>query len=150
MAEVIRNVLIGATVVTAVHLFLTTTEGMTLLKDPASRKQNATADMSNVHVNDTVGAYREETPSASCAMPLDGLKEMFEFATNRESWKSCDIAATTPPTASEIKTPLPTRPMQVGGNFALVNEYQGEDVSNGGIVDGISGFDGWDTAAQVL
>lgn len=141
MSDILRNTLLGAAAVVAVHFTLSTFEHKHADVRPEPRYINS----SPISAPPAVGT----SMSTGSGMPLDGLKEMFEFAKSREAWQTCDVPDPGPTMQSGLKQA--TRcvyPEQVAGPHAVVNSYEDESLPNGGSDGGgVAAFDGWGTSA---
>jgi hypothetical protein len=93
--------------------------------------------------------YAAPAPMMSNNMPLDGappadgLKEMFEFASNGESWEACDRMPVDDFIPHDVMRQTPCQAQeQVYSQHAVVNTYAGEKVINGGENgEGLTGYD---------
>ena len=88
-------------------------------------------------------------------MPMDGLREMFEFASAKGACtdaSTCDRPDLGPISdGARIMTKTnDVYPEQIAGPYAVVNAYEDEGVANGGAANsgGIAAFDGWGDAAS--
>jgi len=155
MAEAVRNVVLAMTVVTAAHILLLMTERRrgeqprrapeASFEDGAERKSGACLQQEGFSSKSGIGG--------SSGMPLDGLREMFEFASARTADAgACDHSGLgiASEGAGMLKRTDEVCPTQISGQYAVVNAYEGEGVHNGGCADfgGVAAFDGWGDAAS--
>jgi hypothetical protein len=86
-------------------------------------------------------------------MPMDGLREMFEFAKMRDAPPEACDRPDLGPAAGEVALMQRTQepyPEQVAGPYTVINAYEGEGIANGGAdkdTQNIAAFDGWGVSA---
>lgn len=154
MAEVARNLALAMAAVTVGHIALLVldhtdqtvvhTQGSDAFIAPAGHCQEEFSDRNS-------GGGAEGVQSTG--MPMDGLREMFEFASAHGTWgvSNCnrpDLGHAADG-AKMMKRTNEVYPEQIGGQHAVVNAFENEGVSNGGGVDagGVAAFDGWGDVA---
>ena len=155
MAEAVRNVVLAMTVVTAVHILLLMSERSSSehpRRAPDAAFEDTSARKSGVCLQQE-GFASKSGIGGSSGMPLDGLREMFEFASARTADAgACDNSGLgiASEGAGMLKRTDEVCPSQISGQYAIVNAYEGESVHNGGCADsgGVAAFDGWGDAAS--
>lgn len=153
---VLRNFVVALALTIAAHVFIqkmqraeTFSSG---LLSPAPWQSNA--QMASHRSLPTHQPVLMQGPGQQQNMPLDGLREMFEFAHSRDAWDSqhCDNGS---PDADEPQVWLDRTkciyPEQAQGPHEVVNTYKGDKLMNGGgaDTDSVAAFDGWPSAASV-
>jgi hypothetical protein len=168
MAEAARNAILAMVAVTSMHIAILASEhahkGATLeasadhaqpdvhkqrLRDEQFYADKAATEVgtgASQHVGAVTGAAK------SAGMHMDGLREMFEFASARGTWGSeCDRPDLGPAAdgSNQMKRTNEVYPEQIAGPYAVVNAYEDEGVANGGGVGsgGVAVFDGWGDVA---
>lgn len=160
MAEVVRNVVVAVTAIVAAHIALLVwgepNEGTSAAWSPA-RSIDRRRETFSGPINPSI---------VSNDMPMDGLPAMFEFARARDASRAdCDRANLVPDAvvSEPLRRTIDPYPEQIGGQYAVVNAYEGEAVTNGGAdggteyrdlgggtIGGIAAFDGWDSTASAV
>ena len=151
MSEAMRNVVLAAAIVTAAHIAIRTQDKRVTAR-PALRAQPMTITQSTpMQLHEGFAPISEEA-----GMPMDGLREMFEFAKSRDAApESCD-RPDLGPAAGELELMKRTAepyPEQVAGPHAVLNAYEGEGIANGGSdkdAENVAAFDGWGLSAAAV
>lgn len=130
------------------------------LPHDANDPKNANCPTTQAHASDPRDIGKDIGASAGIGgggsgMPMDGLREMFEFASAKGACtdaSTCDRPDLGPISdgARIMKKTNDVYPEQIAGPYAVVNAYEGEGVANGGAANsgGIAAFDGWGDAAS--
>jgi hypothetical protein len=168
MAETARNVILAMVAVTSLHIAILSSErahhkgetlGASVDHTPADARKQCLRDeqfyadkaaAAQVGESRSVGAITGTTNGAG--MPMDGLREMFEFASARGTWGSeCDRPDLGPAAdgSNRMKRTSDVYPEQIAGPYAVVNSYEDEGIANGGGVGSgrVAAFDGWGDVA---
>ena len=157
MAEAVRNALIAMVAIGLIHNVVFARRSR--IDDLASGRVRIMAAAPGVDaiatqapggIGRAVHAQTNAQTAAQTNMPMDGLREMFEFATARQALASaCDKG---PPGDGPVMPPMQRTdtvfPEQIGGSNAVVNTYEHELAQNGGAGD-VAPFDGWGGAAAL-
>lgn len=178
MAESVRNTALALVAVTSLHLLIRSIEkrnssyGGTLSPATVGAPSTCAGDLhertqprSSPPADDLFFSERAVNyarpvnhatggvTNSATGMPMDGLREMFEFATARGavSEEACD-RPDLGPAADDAGMMVRTDevyPEQIGGAYAVVNAYENEGVGNGGGIGagGVAAFDGWGDVA---
>lgn len=172
MAEIVRNVVLAAVAVTATHFAILISEqssaveggfpkrvtlggsvgepiGGGTLRGPTGTSRAEIEPSQERFFDDRVN---EPLPSQDGGMPMDGLREMFEFASARGSWgKQCDRPEGGMEASAPCKPSKSVYPEQISGPHMVVNTCEDEGLVNGGssVGDGgVAAFDGWGDVAS--
>lgn len=131
--DAVKNSVMVAAIVIAIHL------AIKHAGDQHENHENRVLEQGVMLGNEVAQSVDERAG----AMPMDGLKEMFEFATNSESWHSCNIPQGDALRKRDVmeKTSCVTAE-QGRTSDTVLNTYDGESIANGG-QDVVTAFDGW-------
>lgn len=141
MSEAVRNSLVAMVAVGLLHNIIAAQRPREVEMAPATAHAAV-----NVAPDAVAGVERH----ARTNLPLDGLREMFEFATARRAPPSdcARGAGEDAPSAPPMRRTDTAFPEQIGGPNAVVNAYEDERSANGGAGD-VAPFDGWGGAASL-